>query len=162
MFAFSIIVLIIKAVIVGAFLMIFWNVSMPAMFGFSRITVRQATVIVFTFEWLRYDAFTIADPVYSILEVAMFQFSKNETLSKIVATTSFLIYTSASILITVLVTRYTWNSILPYLLNAKLIHINSGQALGFACLFNWMFGDWERSTSNDIDDDDEDEDETAD
>ncbi len=155
MFALHITVLLIKAVIVGAILMACWNIAMPTMFGFSKITVIQAAVIEFTLEWLRYDAFSIAKPVYATLEFATFNLSQNERMSRIATVISFIVFSVASILVTVLVTRYTWNSILPNLLNAKLVHITFGQALGFACLFNWLFGNWDMSEPDDSDDMDE-------
>ena len=61
-------------------------------------------------------------------------------MSKIVSAILIVVFELISILITIGVTMYSWNNILPQLLNVELVQINFGQAFGFAYLFNLFFG----------------------
>ena len=61
-------------------------------------------------------------------------------MAKVVSVLLVIIFEIISILIAVGVTMYSWNNILPQLLNVELVQINFWQALGFAYLFNLLFG----------------------
>lgn len=61
-------------------------------------------------------------------------------MAKVVLVLLVIIFEIGSILIAVVVTMYSWNNILPRLLNVELAQINFGQAFGFAYLFNLLFG----------------------
>ena len=61
-------------------------------------------------------------------------------MAKIVLVLLVIIFEIGSILIAVGVTIYSWNNILPRLLNVELAQINFWQAFGFAYLFNLLFG----------------------
>ena len=61
-------------------------------------------------------------------------------MAKVVSVLLVIILEIISILIAVGVTMYSWNNILPQLLNVELVKINFWQALGFAYLFNLLFG----------------------
>lgn len=134
------IMLLIGAVIKGAIVSVCWNVAMTTMFGFSKVTMFQAFVLAFTIGCLRSNYFGSAKSEYAELKEKLFEKSKKEKMAKVVSVLLVIIFELISILIAVLVTMYSWNNILPQLLNVELVQINFWQALGFAYLFNLLFG----------------------
>lgn len=134
------VMLLIGAVIKGAIISVCWNVAMTTMFGFSKITMFQAFVLVFTIGCLRYDYFDSVKSEYEDLKRKLFEKSKKEKMAKVMSVLLVITLKLISILIAVGLTIYSWNSILPQLLNAELVQINFWQALGFAYLFNLLFG----------------------
>lgn len=138
--ALVIIMLLIGVVIKSVIVSVCWNISMPAIFGFQKVTIFQAFVLAFTIGRLRSDYFGEAKSDYAELKEEMFNKSKKENMSKIVSAILIVVLELISILITIGVTMYSWNNILPQLLNVELVQINFGQAFGFAYLFNLFFG----------------------
>lgn len=131
----------IVAVIKGAIISVFWNIAaMTTMFGFSKVTMFQAFVLAFTIGCLRVNYFGSAKSEYEELKGKLFEKSKEEKMAKVVSVLLVIILKIISILIAVGVTMYSWNNILPQLLNVELVKINFWQALGFAYLFNLLFG----------------------
>lgn len=134
------IMFLIGAVIKGAIVSVCWNVAMTTMFGFSKVTMFQTFVLAFTIGCLRSNYFGSAKSEYEKLKEKLFEKSKKEKMAKVVSVLLVIIFELISILIAVWVTMYSWNNILPQLLNVELIQINFWQALGFAYLFNLLFG----------------------
>ena len=130
----------IGAVIKGAIISVCWNTAMTTMFGFSKVTMFHAFVLAFTIGCLRANYFGSAKSKYEELKGKLFEKSKKEKMAKVVSVLLVIIFEIISILIAVGVTMYSWNNILPQLLNVELVQINFWQALGFAYLFNLLFG----------------------
>lgn len=138
--AFVTVMLLIWAVIIGAIVSVCWNIAMTTMFGFSKVTIFQAFVLALTIGCLRDNYFDSAKSEYEDLKGKLFEKSKKEKMAKVVSVLLVIIFEIISILIVVGVTMYSWNNILPQLLNVELVQINFWQALGFDCLFILFFG----------------------
>lgn len=138
--ALATVMLLIGAVIKGAIVSVCWNIAMTTMFGFSKVTMFQAFVLAFTIGCLRANYFGSTKSEYEELKGKLFEKSKEEKMAKVVSVLLVIILEIISILIAVGVTMYSWNNILPQLLNVELVKINFWQALGFAYLFNLLFG----------------------
>lgn len=134
------VMLLIGAVIKGAIVSVCWNIAMTTMFGFSKVTMFQAFVLAFTIGCLRANYFSSVKSEYEDLKGKLFEKSKKEKMAKVVSVLLVIIFEIISILIAVGFTMYSWNNILPQLLNVELVQINFWQALGFAYLFNLLFG----------------------
>lgn len=135
-----IVMLLIGAAIKGAIISIFWNIAMPTMFGFSKVTMFQAFVLALTISCLRATYFSSTKSDYEELKKKIFERSKKEKMSKVISVLLVIIFEFISILVAVWVTMYSWNDILPQLLNVELVKINFWQAFGFAYIFNLLFG----------------------
>ena len=61
-------------------------------------------------------------------------------MAKVVSILLIILFEVIAILIAVFTTMYSWNNILPKLLNVELVQINFLQAIGFGYLFNLLFG----------------------
>ena len=134
------IMLLLMAVIQGAIVSVCWNVAMTTMFGFQKITLFQAFVLAFTIGCLRSDYTSGAKSEYAKLKEEIFKKSKKEKIAKVVSVILIVVFELISILITIGVTMYSWNNILPQLLNVELVQINFWQAFGFAYLFHLLLG----------------------
>lgn len=140
-FVFATIILAIVAVVTGAIFRVCWNTAMTTMFGFSKVTMFQAFVLAYTIGSLKTDYYNRAKSGYEDLKKEkIFEKIKNPKVAKVVLVLLVIIFEIGSILIAVGVTMYSWNNILPRLLNVELAQINFGQAFGFAYLFNLLFG----------------------
>lgn len=138
--AFVAVSIIIGAVIKGVIISVCWNLAMPAMFGFEEITLFQAVILAFTITFLRTNFFGSLKSNYADFKERIFKRSKREKISKILSVIFTVISNLIIILITIGLTMYSWNTILPQLLKIELVQINFWQALGFAFLFNFLFG----------------------
>ena len=132
--------LIVSAIIAGAFVSICWNIAMPAMFGFSKTTIFQAFVLTFTIGNLRANYYGSAKKEYKKLKEKIFEKCQKEKMAKVVSILLIILFEVIAILIAVFTTMYSWNNILPKLLNVELVQINFLQAIGFGYLFNLLFG----------------------
>lgn len=137
--ALIVVLIIIAAVLKGAILSVCWNLAMPAMFGFEEITLFQAVILAFTISFLRTDFFGSLKSNYADFKERIFKRSKREKISKILSVIFTGMINLILILITIGLTMYSWNTILPQLLKIELVQINFWQALGFAFLFNIFF-----------------------
>lgn len=138
--AFVTVALIIVAAIKGAIVSVCWNTAITTMFGFSKVTMFQAFVLAYTIGSLRADYYNRAKSEYEDLKKEkIFEKIKNPKVAKVVLVLLIIVFEILSILIAVGVTMYSWNNILPRLLNIELVQINFGQAFGFAYLFNLLF-----------------------
>ena len=131
----------IVVVVTGAIFRVCWNTAMTTMFGFSKVTIFQAFVLAYTIGSLRSDYYNRAKSKYEELKKEkIFEEFQNKKIAKVVLVLLVIIFEIVSILIAVGVTMYSWNNILPRLLNVELAQINFWQAFGFAYLFNLIFG----------------------
>lgn len=138
---FVTVTLAIVAVVMGAIFRVCWNTAMTTMFGFSKVTMFQAFVLAYTIGSLKTDYYNRAKSEYEDLKKEkIFEKIKNPKVAKVVLVLLVIIFEIGSILIAVGVTMYSWNNILPRLLNVELAQINFWQAFGFAYLFNLLFG----------------------
>lgn len=129
------VVTVIKSLIVSAC----WNVAMTTMFGFNDITMLQALVLSFAIGCMRANYYGDAKSMYAEIKEQFFNKAKNEKSAKILSVIFTVLLTLFSILITVWLVMYSWNDILPKLLNIELCHISFVQAFGFFYIFNLLF-----------------------
>ena len=138
---FVTVTLAIVSVVTGAIFRVCWNTAMTTMFGFSKVTMFQAFVLAYTIGSLRADYYNRAKSKYEELKKEkIFEEFQNKKIAKVVLVLLVIIFEILSILIAVGVTMYSWNNILPRLLNVELVQINFWQAFGFAYWFNLLFG----------------------
>lgn len=123
----------------GAIVSLCWNVAIKAMFGFKKMRIFQAFVLTFTIGCLRTNYSSGAKQEYTKIKNKIFDMSKKEKRSKTAALILVGILVILSILITIFCVRYSWNNILPKLINIDLVKINPIQALGFSYIFNFFF-----------------------
>ena len=138
--ALAIILLLIMAVITGAIIGVCWNVAMTTAFEFQKITVFQAFLLAVTIGSLRSDYASRSKSEYAKLKKEIFKKSQKEKMAKIVSGILTVMYELIVLLITIRITMYSWNNILPQLLNVELVQLNFWQAFGFAYLFHILFG----------------------
>ena len=134
------IMLIVVAILRGAIINVCWNVAMTTMFGFKKITVFQAFVLSYAIGSLRKDFISDIKSGYAKINGKVFNMIQKEKVSKILSAIFMALLGTISIFITVWVVMYSWNNILPNLLDIELCHIDFAQTLGFAFLFNLVFG----------------------
>ncbi len=156
---FATVMLLMGAAINGAIVSMCWNVAMTTMFGLQKITMFQAFVLAFTIACLRSNYLSGAKSEYEKLKKKNFDKTSKEKMAKVVSAILVIVFELISILIAVWVVMYSWNNILPQLLNRELIQINFGQAFAFAYLANLLFG---ISKSDDKKSEDEENDESSD
>lgn len=134
----TIIVLPIVAIIIGAIgaiISVCWNAAIPTMFGVQRMTVIEAMVVVCTISCLELGYTSNAKSKYAELKEEIFNKSKMEKMATVIL---IVVYEIVLILITVLGMMYSWNTILPKLLNVDLVSINFAQAFGIIFLFHLL------------------------
>ena len=134
------IMLLLMAAIKGAILSVCWNIAMTTMFGFQKITLFQMVALAYTIGCLKFDYTSETKSQYAELKERICNKSKSEKMAKIISVVLIVVFVLISILITIGVTMYSWNNILPQLLNVELVQINFWQAFGFSYLFNFLFG----------------------
>lgn len=137
---FGTVIFLIWVLIKGVIVSVCWNVAMTNMFGLQKITIFQAFVLSFTIACLSTDYFGSAKLGYEKAKKKIFDKSGKEKIAKIVSVIFVILLEIIAILITVWTVRYSWNNLLPQLLNMELIQINFGQSLAFTYLANWLFG----------------------
>ena len=137
--ALTIVLLLIEAVIEGLIVSVCWNMAMPTMFGVQEKTLFQAFVFSSTISCLRSNYTSGTKSVHTKLKDFFFTFGQKENIANIVSTIFIYVDMLISLLITIVVTMYSWNNILPQLLNFELVQINFWQALGFTYLFRRLF-----------------------
>ena len=137
---FFVIVLVIVSVVSGTIVSVCWNASITKMFGVNEITWFKAFVLTFTIGCLRTDFKSDAKTEYEDIKEKVFSKIQSEKLSEVVSVILVTLLTLISIFVTIGVTMYSWNNILPQLLNVELIQINFWQAFSFAYLFHLFFG----------------------
>lgn len=96
-------------------------------------------MLAFTISCLRANYLSSAKSEYENFKEKLFKKSKKEKIAKVVSVILVIIFDLISILITIWVVMYSWNNILPQLLNIELVQIDFWQALGFSYLFNLLF-----------------------
>lgn len=138
--AFLTIMLLIWVVIRGTIFCMCWNTAMTRMFGFQKITLFQAYVLAFTIDSLRSGFTRTARSEYAELKNGVFNKSPQEKKAKVVFETLIIVFELVLIVITIWVTIYSWNNILPQLINRELVQIDFKVALCFAYIFNMSLG----------------------
>lgn len=116
-----------------------WNVAMPTMFGFNKITILQAFIVTFTIVCLRHNYACSIKSDYEGLKAKIFNRSKNEKTAKVLSVIVSVLWVLFSIFVTIWLVMYSWNSVMPQVLNVELERINFTQAFGFAYLCNLLF-----------------------
>jgi len=136
----SIVLILISLVIHGGLISICWNIAMTTMFVFNKITIFQAIILAFAIGGIKTNYISDAKLAYKKTKKEISKkYSKEnkiKALSLIIAVLMVLI----SILITVWTLMYSWNNIIPQLLNIELAHINIAEAFCFAYLLNLILG----------------------
>jgi len=128
------------AVIWGLILSTCWNWSMPAMFGFNKIGLFHAWVLAFAIGYLRHDYRNQYNTTYEKLKKSISKKFEIKELGKVVSIILSILNVAVSVVLAVWVLIYSWNNILPQLLNIDMIKINFVQAVGFLYIFNLVFG----------------------
>lgn len=134
------IMLIVGAILRGAIISVCWNVAMTTMFGFKKITLFQAFVLSYAIGSLKTDFIDDIKSEYAKINGKVFDIIQKERIAIILSVIFTALLETISIFITVWVVMYSWNNILPNLLNIELYHIGFAQTLGFSFLFNLLFG----------------------
>ena len=116
-----------------------WNVAMPTMFGFNKITILQAFIVTFTIACLRHNYVWSIKSDYGEFKVEILNRSKSEKKAKVLSVIFTVLWTLFSIFVTIWLVMHSWNSIMPQLLKVDLVQINFVQAFSFAYLFNLLF-----------------------
>ena len=143
--SFTIIMMLIAIAIVGTIFSLCWNISITKMFGFQKITIFQAFILIFTINCLRFNIISDIKNQYRQLKEKIFseipneKRAKYEKLAKFVSAFFTAVFIWISIFVTIKLTMYSWNSILPQLINDELVKINFIEALSFSILFNVLF-----------------------
>ena len=128
------------AVVSGTIFSLCWNTAITKMFGVQTITWFKAFMLTFTIGCLRADYKKEVKSEYAEYKEKIFNKSKKENMSKVIAAILAVLLLLVSILVAVWATMYSWNTILPQLLNLELVQINFKEAFGFAYLFHLFFG----------------------
>lgn len=134
------IMFIVATILRGSIISVCWNVAMTTMFGFKKITVFQAFVLSYTIGCLRTDFISDIKSVYAKINGKIFDMIQKEKVAKILSSIFTTLLETILIFINIWVVMYSWNNILPNLLNIELYHIDFAQTLCFAFLFNLAFG----------------------
>ena len=135
-FVSSILFLIVEGIL-SVIVSVCWNVAMPTMFGFNKITILQAFIVTYTIACLRNNyAWSIK---YDYREFKALNKNKNAKKAKALSAIASALWALFSIFVTILLVMHSWNSIMPQLLKVDLVQINFAQAFSFAYLFNLLF-----------------------
>ena len=136
---FSLIPFLLLAFIKGIIVSFCWNVAITTMFEFSKITFFQALILIYTIDSLRYDYLGKAKSDYNDLREKAISLDINEKKANVITVIIVVVVDLISILISVWLTMYTWNNILPQLINVDFVQINFVQALAFSYIFHSLF-----------------------
>lgn len=143
--AFGIMLIIGGILIKGVFLNICWNMVMPAIFGVKSLSFLQASILALTIKLLKEDIqFDVKNNYFTLKDYFLEKNIKN--LAKQISAILAIVFVLIQIIITIVAMKYSWNTILPDLLNIKLVHINFWQAFSFAYVLNLIL----RTMSNPI------------
>lgn len=132
--------MLIWAIVKGAIVSVCWNMGITTVFGFGKVTIFQAFVLAFTLECLRCNYRSSVKSTYIQIRGEILNKSMPEKMAKVISVILTIIFELISILITIWVGMYSWNNILPQVLNVELGQINFIQAFSFAYIFNLFFG----------------------
>ena len=124
----------IKGVIVG----VCWNMAMAEMFGFQKITVFQACMLALAISCLRSSYLGSAN--YRDLKERLSKECQEEKTVKAISLLFSILLELISSFIAVGVVMYSWNNILPQLLNIELVHIDFAQAFSLAYFCHLFLG----------------------
>ena len=106
----------------------------------KKITLFKAFVLNVAIGSLRTDFISDIKSGYAKINGEIFNLIQKERIAKILSAIFTALLEIISIVIYILVVMYSWNNILPNLLNIELCHIGFVQALCFIFLFNLVFG----------------------
>lgn len=132
--------MLLTSLIFGAIISVCWNIAMPFMFGFSKITIIQAIILSYAISGIRCGYFSNAIVEYRKCEEEVNKKGKYGTGVKVFAALVVVAIYAISTSISVAAIMYSWNNILPYLLNVELVKINFIQAFGFGYVFYKLIG----------------------
>lgn len=125
--------------ILSVIVSICWNVAMPTMFGFNKITILQAFIVTFTITCLRNNYVWSIKSNYGEFKDEILNRSKSEKKAKVLSVIFTGLLTLFLIFVTIWLVMHSWNIIIPQLLKVELVQINFAQAFSFAYLFNLLF-----------------------
>lgn len=116
-----IIALSIIAILISAILpTIFWNISMPSLFGLNAIAWWQTAVIICAVSSIK----------ESYQQEIKLVYERNDNIGETEKAILILIVTLIIMFIGILALQYSWNVIIPSLLNIEFVKINFLQAIG--------------------------------
>ena len=137
-FVSSILFLIVEGIL-SVIVSVCWNVAMPTMFGFNKITILQAFIVTFTIACLRHNYVWSIKSDYREFKVEILNRSESEKRAKVLSVIFTVLWTLFSIFVTIWLVMHSWNRVIPELLNIELAQIDFAQAFSFAYLFNLLF-----------------------
>lgn len=138
--AISIFALLVTSFVTGFIISLCWNIAMPVMFGFSKITLVEAVILALAIGGIRSDYFGETKAEYGNYKKEIANKCSTERKAKILTAILILLIMAISIGISVITVMYSWNSILPHVLNVELVKINFIQALCFTYVAHRVFG----------------------
>ncbi len=116
-----IIALPIIAILISAILpTIFWNISMPSLFGVNAITWWQSAVVLYAISSMKEN---YQQEIKLVKE-------REHDIGETEKTILILMITLIAMFIGILALHYSWNVIIPSLLNIEFVKINYLQAIG--------------------------------
>ena len=127
----------------------FWNVSIPAMFGFCTLTTFRAIILCLAIGGIRTNYFSTMSFLHlKIKNYLCTKFKDKEIWDVDFESTvnafsliSSILLTVVSIIVYVILIMHSWNVILPGLLGMELYHINFAQTFAFAAVINYLFSE---------------------
>lgn len=136
----------------GVILSVCWNIAITSMFGLPKITIFQAFLLFFTVACLRADYLSTIELGHKKIKSKISDKLQEENIANALSVFLIILLTLVSISIVIGLTMFTWNNILPSMLNLELYKINFIQAFGFAYIFNCFFGISISTSDNSISD----------
>lgn len=131
-------VVVASAMIPGILFSVCWNISVAPLLGFSTISVIPALVLSFTISYLKTSFLgNIKYNYHSVLS----EFEEHgEKKSKIFSGIATAVITILNIVIASWLFMYSWNNILPGLLNIEMVKITFIQSVCFSYILNLILG----------------------
>ena len=134
-------------VISAAILKIFWNMSIPYIFGFSTLTMWNSLMLMCSINALREPYLASAVKQFKIIKKALYEKDvTNESVNNTISVIATILLIALSITLSVVIVGYTWNSILPQIFNADIVKITWQQSLALIIVCGYIIG--RKNTNN--------------
>ena len=125
----------------------FWNVAIPAMFGFRTLTTFSAMILCLALGSIRTNYISTMSFLHTKIKNSLCTKFKEKEIWDVdfentvnaFSLISSILLTVVSIIVYVILIMYSWNIILPGQLGMELYHINFVQTFAFAAVANYLF-----------------------
>lgn len=136
----KVLLILVQSMISGIIVKACWNLVLINMFNVQRITLLQSFILTFVITCIRLNYINDLKDEYLRFKEKVSTLSKNKKIIDSSSAILSIIVELVIITIATIVVMYSWNNIIPQLLNRELVQINFVQAFGFAYLFNLLLG----------------------